>query len=85
MTGAEIEGVQVATGHWIGGERVASAATFEDVSPIDETVLAEVSRGTAATVLKHLREQPTPLHLITTTSQAGHPEDDPTIEEQAQP
>jgi hypothetical protein len=45
---------------------------------------AEVSRGTAATVLKHLREQPTPLHLITTTSQAGHPEDDPTIEEQAQ-
>jgi 5-carboxymethyl-2-hydroxymuconic-semialdehyde dehydrogenase len=48
MTGAEIEGVQVATGHWIGGERVASASTFEDVSPIDETVLAEVSRGTAA-------------------------------------
>ncbi len=48
MTGAEIEGVQVATEHWIGGERVASAATFEDVSPIDETVLAEVSRGTAA-------------------------------------
>jgi hypothetical protein len=46
---------------------------------------AQVSRGTAATVLKHLREQPTPLHLITTTSQAGHPEDDPTIEEQAQP
>jgi aminomuconate-semialdehyde/2-hydroxymuconate-6-semialdehyde dehydrogenase len=48
MTGAEIEGVQVATEHWIGGERVASAATFEDVSPIDETVLAEISRGTAA-------------------------------------
>ena len=47
MTGAEIEGVQVATGHWIGGERVASAATFEDISPIDEAVLAEVSRGTA--------------------------------------
>jgi 5-carboxymethyl-2-hydroxymuconic-semialdehyde dehydrogenase len=46
MTGAEIEGVQVATEHWIGGERVASAATFEDVSPIDEAVLAEVSRGT---------------------------------------
>jgi 5-carboxymethyl-2-hydroxymuconic-semialdehyde dehydrogenase len=46
MTGAEIEGVQVATGHWIGGERVASAATFEDISPIDEAVLAEVSRGT---------------------------------------
>jgi 5-carboxymethyl-2-hydroxymuconic-semialdehyde dehydrogenase len=46
MTGAEIEGVQVATEHWIGGERVASASTFEDISPIDEAVLAEVSRGT---------------------------------------
>jgi hypothetical protein len=46
---------------------------------------AQVSRGTAATVLKHLREQPTPLHLITTTTQAGTPEDDPTIEEHAQP
>jgi hypothetical protein len=45
---------------------------------------AEVSRGTAATVLKHLREQPTPLHLITTTSQKGQAEDDPTIEEQTQ-
>jgi 5-carboxymethyl-2-hydroxymuconic-semialdehyde dehydrogenase len=48
MTGAEIEGVQVATEHWIGGERATSTAAFEDVSPIDETVLAEVSRGTAA-------------------------------------
>jgi len=47
MTGAEIEGVQVATEHWIGGERATSTAAFEDVSPIDETVLAEVSRGTA--------------------------------------
>lgn len=48
MTGAEIEGVQVATEHWIGGERVSSAAAFEDISPIDENVLAEISRGTAA-------------------------------------
>jgi aminomuconate-semialdehyde/2-hydroxymuconate-6-semialdehyde dehydrogenase len=48
MTGAEIEGVQVATEHWIGGERATSVATFQDVSPIDETVLAEISRGTAA-------------------------------------
>ncbi|WP_459218298.1 hypothetical protein [Pseudonocardia sichuanensis] len=46
---------------------------------------AQVSRGTAATVLKHLREQPTPLHLITTTTQEGTPEDDPTIEEHAHP
>lgn len=41
-------------------------------------VIAEVSRGTAGTVLKTLREEPTPLHLITD-------EDDPTIEENTQP
>ncbi|MGZ5353053.1 MAG: aldehyde dehydrogenase [Actinomycetota bacterium] len=44
---APIEDVQVSTEHWIGGERVASTTTFHDVSPIDETVLAEVARGTA--------------------------------------
>jgi len=31
--------------HWIGGQRIASAATFTDISPIDETPLAEVARG----------------------------------------
>lgn len=41
-------------------------------------VIAEVSRGTAGTVLKTLREEPTPLHLITNV-------DDPTIEENTQP
>ncbi|HXV63286.1 MAG TPA: aldehyde dehydrogenase family protein, partial [Vicinamibacteria bacterium] len=30
---------------WIGGERLASADTFEDLSPIDETVIAAVARG----------------------------------------
>ncbi|NBM20032.1 aldehyde dehydrogenase [Streptomyces sp. GC420] len=43
-----VAGVAVDTRHWIGGERVASAGTFTDVSPIDGTVLAEVARGTAA-------------------------------------
>jgi aminomuconate-semialdehyde/2-hydroxymuconate-6-semialdehyde dehydrogenase len=38
------------TRHWIGGLRVESAATFTDVSPIDETPLAEVSRGGQAEV-----------------------------------
>jgi betaine-aldehyde dehydrogenase/5-carboxymethyl-2-hydroxymuconic-semialdehyde dehydrogenase len=42
-----IEGVEVSTDHWIGGERVASADAFEDVSPIDESVIAEVARGGA--------------------------------------
>ncbi|MFI2609372.1 aldehyde dehydrogenase [Kitasatospora sp. NPDC018619] len=41
-------GVAVDTRHWIGGERVASADTFTDVSPIDGAVLGEIARGTAA-------------------------------------
>ncbi|WP_432025882.1 aldehyde dehydrogenase [Streptomyces sp. 1222.5] len=43
-----VAGVAVDTRHWIGGERVASAQTFTDVSPIDGSVLGEISRGTAA-------------------------------------
>jgi 5-carboxymethyl-2-hydroxymuconic-semialdehyde dehydrogenase len=45
---SDIAGVAVDTRHWIGGERVASADTFTDVSPIDGTVLAEVARGRRA-------------------------------------
>jgi 5-carboxymethyl-2-hydroxymuconic-semialdehyde dehydrogenase len=44
---AVIEDVEVSTEHWIGGERMGSGAVFEDVSPIDERVLAEVARGSA--------------------------------------
>ena len=45
-----VEGVEVDTRHWIGGQRVASAdqstaPTFTDVSPIDETELGQVSAG----------------------------------------
>jgi len=47
---ASVEGVEVDTRHWIGGRRVASASTFEDVSPIDETVIAEVHAGTSVEV-----------------------------------
>ncbi|MFF3419973.1 aldehyde dehydrogenase [Streptomyces sp. NPDC002698] len=43
-----VAGVAVDTRHWIGGERVASAETFTDVSPIDGSVIGEISRGTAA-------------------------------------
>ena len=44
---ATVAGVEVSTDHWIGGERVpsTSGATFEDVSPIDERVIAEVAAG----------------------------------------
>ncbi|MER5213025.1 aldehyde dehydrogenase [Streptomyces sp. NPDC002838] len=42
-----VAGVSVDTRHWIGGERVASTETFTDVSPIDGSVLGEISRGRA--------------------------------------
>lgn len=40
-----VAGVEVDTRHWIGGERIASAETFEDVSPVDGSVLGQISRG----------------------------------------
>ncbi|MBW0096911.1 hypothetical protein I4I73_13035 [Pseudonocardia sp. KRD-184] len=49
---------------------------------------AEVSRGTASAALKHLRAQPTPLHLITRSTEQSDPsehDDDPTIERATQP
>ena len=45
MTVADVEGVSVDTRHWIDGKRVASARTFDDISPIDETVIATVLAG----------------------------------------
>jgi acyl-CoA reductase-like NAD-dependent aldehyde dehydrogenase len=47
---ALVAGVAVDTRHWIGGRRVASPATFTDVSPIDGEPIAEVARGGAAEV-----------------------------------
>src|SRR5690242_2593716 len=47
---AKIAGVAVDTRHWIGGQRVSSAGTFTDVSPVGEEPLAEVSAGGAAEV-----------------------------------
>jgi aminomuconate-semialdehyde/2-hydroxymuconate-6-semialdehyde dehydrogenase len=47
---ATVEGVDVDLRHWIGGERVASGSTFADVSPIDETEIAQVAAGTAGEV-----------------------------------
>jgi aminomuconate-semialdehyde/2-hydroxymuconate-6-semialdehyde dehydrogenase len=45
MTTIAIAGVEVDTRHWIGGQRVASVQTFDTVSPIDGSVLGQVSRG----------------------------------------
>ncbi len=47
MSTIEVEGVHVDTRHWIDGQRVASATTFSDVSPIDESTLGEISAGGA--------------------------------------
>jgi len=41
----DVGGVEVSTDHWIGGRRVASATTFEDISPIDESVIGHIARG----------------------------------------
>ena len=45
MSTITVEGVEVDTRHWINGQRVASAHTFTDVSPIDETPLGEIAAG----------------------------------------
>jgi betaine-aldehyde dehydrogenase/5-carboxymethyl-2-hydroxymuconic-semialdehyde dehydrogenase len=46
----DVDGVSVSTDHYIGGERVPSASTFEDRSPLDwNWKLADVARGDADT------------------------------------
>ncbi|CAO1650391.1 aldehyde dehydrogenase [Salinibacterium sp. NSLL150] len=45
MTNVQVAGVTVDTRHFINGERVASADTFTNVSPIDASALGEISRG----------------------------------------
>ena len=55
MSIANVAGVDVDTRHWIGGRRVASAAVFTDLSPIDEQPLAEVARGGEAEVAAAVR------------------------------
>jgi 5-carboxymethyl-2-hydroxymuconic-semialdehyde dehydrogenase len=42
-----VEGVEVSPDHFIGGQRVGSSEQFADISPIDEEVIARVSRGDA--------------------------------------
>src|SRR2546426_3904979 len=50
MTAAPVAGVEVSPEHFIEGERVSTAATFEDLSPIDESHLADVARGSVEEV-----------------------------------
>ncbi|MDO8187453.1 aldehyde dehydrogenase family protein [Conexibacter sp. JD483] len=46
-TRAEVAGVAVPLDHFIGGEWVASAERFDVISPIDQSLLAQVARGGA--------------------------------------
>ena len=46
---ALVAGVEVSTDHFIGGRRVSSSSTFEDRSPLDWSLLANVARGDTAT------------------------------------
>ena len=50
MNTATVAGVEVSTDHFIGGERVASDRRFADISPIDESLLAEVAQADAGDV-----------------------------------
>ncbi|MEV4098021.1 aldehyde dehydrogenase [Streptosporangium saharense] len=47
---ATVAGIPVNGDHWIGGERVSSPTTFDDHSPIDQSLLAQVARGGPAEV-----------------------------------
>jgi acyl-CoA reductase-like NAD-dependent aldehyde dehydrogenase len=40
-----VAGVDLSPDHWIGGERIGSSETFADISPIDESHLADIARG----------------------------------------
>jgi len=52
---ATVAGVEVSTEHYIGGERVSSTERFPTISPIDESVLAEVARADADDVDRAVR------------------------------
>ena len=45
MSTISVAGVEIDTRHYIGGQRVSSAETFTNTSPIDGTFLGEFSRG----------------------------------------
>ncbi|MEZ5339972.1 MAG: aldehyde dehydrogenase [Acidimicrobiales bacterium] len=50
MATVQIDGVDVSTDHYIGGERVSSPRTFEVRSPLDWNIkLADIARGDAET------------------------------------
>ncbi|MCK9994047.1 MAG: hypothetical protein Dbin4_02567, partial [Alphaproteobacteria bacterium] len=45
-----VAGVEISTGHWINGRRIASQRKFANFSPVDGSHLADVSAGSKAEV-----------------------------------
>lgn len=45
MTTVNVAGIDIDTRHYIGGQRIASAETYENTSPIDGSFLGNISRG----------------------------------------
>jgi len=66
--------VEVDTRHWIGGERVASDRTFEDVSPLDGRVIAAISRGGGAEAARAVAAAKAAFAGWSRTSPAGRAE-----------
>lgn len=50
MSEINLASVTISTDHYINGQRVSSAKTFEDISPIDQSLLGHISAGGAAEV-----------------------------------
>ena len=48
--GARVAGFEVDTRHWIAGRRIESAERFHSISPVDETVIADISAGGPAEI-----------------------------------
>ena len=46
MTSIDVAGASIDTRHYINGQRVASAETFKNTSPIDGTFLGDIASGT---------------------------------------
>jgi 5-carboxymethyl-2-hydroxymuconic-semialdehyde dehydrogenase len=65
---ATVEGVEIDTRHWIGGKRVDSRERFQSISPIDETVIAEVASADAAIVDQAVAAAQTAFRIWSKTS-----------------
>ncbi len=45
MNDIKVESVSISPHHFIGGQRISSSTTFDDISPIDESLLGRVDAG----------------------------------------